>query len=367
MRRLSTTEVHAQKVTELGLDPDALDLTSIEAIAGALRRAASFLCPCTAHTLVRGVVRPLRGLIDDLEGIKNVAEDVLDAMIAYGDIVEYRDINGDLEHGTAPLLYVAPASFVARESGAILLLGIASDQLSALPDDLEARIEYVNHVRRLSPASGEDLRTVLSELGLIEISSRDWLRAPPIETAVEHLARLDRLLDSAQPSREVPGLSLLDPQRPVRYYRGRWVQPRSQSGRFVARRSQAYGSQLWCYVQLREGRPERLIDLPVAGSRWRGYDEAWRLQMAIDAQREEPQRFRIRPGPGGTYVMEFFSPVPMWAQRRWDAIGEPVLNSGCLFAYRLAEAEVTEELRFARDVLWLSDMTADSNRQGTNT
>jgi hypothetical protein len=46
----------------LALDPSALDLTSIEAIAGALRRAASFLCPCGAATLVRTVVRPLQGL-----------------------------------------------------------------------------------------------------------------------------------------------------------------------------------------------------------------------------------------------------------------------------------------------------------------
>lgn len=357
MRRLSVAEVHEQKISELGLDPSALDLTSIEAIAGALRRTASFLCPCTVPTLVRGVVRPLRGLVDDLDAMKAVVEDTLDAMIAHGDILEHDDMEDSPRHVNSAMLYAAPPAFVTRESGTMILLGIASDQLSALPDELEERIEYVNHLRRLNPTPGENLRDDLVQLGLIELSYTDWLRMPPIQTAEQHLSRLDCLLDAAQPSHDVPGLLLLDSERPVRYYRGRWVEPRSQSGRFVARRSQAYGAQLWCYVQVRNGNPERLIDFPIAGSRWRGYDEAWRLQIAIDAKRGEPQRFRVRPGPENTRVMEFFSPVPMWAQRRWDAVGEPVSSSGCLFAYRLTENELTEELRFAREVLWLEELT----------
>lgn len=357
MRRLSVAEVHEQKIAELGLDPSSLDLTSIEAIAGALRRTASFLCPCAAATLVRGVVRPLRGLVDNFEAVKFVVEDTLDAMIAHGDILEHRDAEESSGHKISALLYAAPAAFVTRESGTVILLGIASDQLSALPDDLQARIEYVNHLRRLSPIPGDNLRNDLVQLGLIELSYADWLRMPPVETAEQHLLCLDRLLDAVQPSRDVPGLLLMDSERPVRYYRGRWVEPHAQSGRFVARRSQAHGAQLWCYAQLRNGNPERLIDLPIIGSRWRGCDEAWRLQMAIDAKRGAPQQFRVRPGPGNTSVMEFFSPVPMWARRRWDALGEPVPSSGCLFAYRLAETELAEELRFTREELWLDELT----------
>ena len=357
MKQLSAAEVHAQKVAELGLDPGALDLTSVEAIAGALRRAAGFLCPCTAPTLVRGVVRPLRGLVDDLATIKTLVEETLEAMIAHGDILEHRDIEGEPGYGASSLLYAAPAGFVARESGALILLGVASDQPSAVPDDLEARVEYVNHVRRLPPSPGEDPRSELLQLGLIAISYSGWLRSPGRENCAQHFARHDRLLDAAQPSHDVPGVSLLDPTRSVRYYRGRWVEPRAQSGRFVARRSQAYGADVWCYLEMRDGNPERLIDLPAGGSRWRGCDEAWHLQMAIDARRGEPQRFRIRPGTQGTRVLEFFSPVPMWARRRWDAVGEPVSASGCLFAYRLGEAELAEEMRFARAALWLDEMT----------
>lgn len=357
MRQLTAADVHAEKVRELGLDPGSLDLTSVEAIAGALRRAASFLCPCTAATLVRSVVQPFRGIVDDIEAMKVLVEDTLEAMVAHGDVLEHRDVEQSADREAAALLYAAPASFVVRESGAVVLLGIAVDQLSALPDELGARIEYVSHVRRLNPAPGEDLHADLLQLGLVDVSYQGWLRAPPAETSIQHVSRLDRLLDSAIPSREVPGLVLLDPERSVRYYRGRWVEPRTQSGRFVARRSQAYGAHLWCYVHVREGIPERLVDFPLHGSRWRGCDEAWHLQMGIDACRGEPQRFRIRPGPANTRVMEFFSPVPMWARRRWDAIAEPVPSSGCLFAYKLPEAELGEEVRFARDVLWLAELT----------
>lgn len=361
MRRLTAAEVQVQKVTELGLDSSALDLTSVEAIAGALRRMASFLCPCAPATLVRGVVRPLRGLVENLEAIKEVVEETLEAMIAHGDIFEQHEVDED-SRSAAALLYAAPASFVTRQSGLVILLGLASDQLSALPDDLEARIQYVSHLRHLSPVPGENLSSELVQLGLMELSYNGWIKAPPDETAARHVLRFDALLGVAQPSRDIPGLLLLDAERPVRYYRGRWVQPKSQSGRFVARRSQAYGADLWCYVQLRDGSPERMIDLPIVGSRWRGCDEAWRLQMAIDAKRGEPQRFRVRSGPGSTRLIEFFSPVPMWARRRWDAIGEPVPSSGCLFAYRLNEPELGEELSFAHDALWLDELKGSLQR-----
>ncbi len=356
MRRLTVAEVHAQKVAELGLDSSALDLTSTEAIAGALRRMASVLCPCAGSTLVRGAVRPLRGLVEDLEVFKGMVVETLEAMIAHGDILEQLDVEANSGQGASTLLYAAPASFVARESGSVILLGVTHDQLSALPDEIAERVEYVRHFRRLSPLPGEDLREELGQFGLVQVSYDRWLKAPRPETPDQHLSGVNRLLEAAQPSRDVPGLLILDPERPVRYYHGRWIEVQSQSGRFVGRRDQAYGAMLWSYVQLCNGNPERLIDFPVAGSRWRGCDEAWRLQMAIDAQRGYPQRLKVRSGPRDTCVIEFFSPVPMWARRRLDAVGEPVSCSGCLFAYKLPQAECAEEVRFIHDKLWLEEL-----------
>ncbi|MBX3207424.1 MAG: hypothetical protein KF764_20415 [Labilithrix sp.] len=365
MRRLTAGEVHAQKIRELGLDPEALDLTTPEGLAGALRRAASYLCPCSAATLVRAVVRPLRGLVSDMEKAKLLVEETLEAMISHGDVLE----QPELQNGSPTarvLLYAAPASFVVRQSGLVVLLGVAVDQLSPLSADLEGRIQYLGHVRRLSPSSAtEDLRAELRQLGLVELASDTWLKGPKPSTATQAVAASDRALDSVPPSRDIPGLLLLDPTKSVRYYRGRWTEPRTQTGRFVARREQAYGADLWCYVDLSNGQPERMIDLPQRGSRWRGCDEAWHLQMAIDAQRGTAQHFRVSPTSDPDVVLlEFFSPIPGWARRRWDAIGEPTPSSGDdrlsgkgnLFAYRIAKVEIDEERQFAREALWLEEM-----------
>ncbi|HET9066736.1 MAG TPA: hypothetical protein VFN22_13025 [Gemmatimonadales bacterium] len=359
MRRLTAGEVHAQKIRELGLDSEALDLATPEGLAGALRRAAAFLCPCATATLVRAVVRPLRGLVPDMEKAKELVEETLEAMISHGDVLEQREMqDGPLT--ARLLLYTAPASFVVRQSGLVILLGVTADHLSPLPSDLEGRIQHFGHVRRLNPSSAtEDLRTELRQLGLLELASDVWLKGPKASTPTHAIAAIDRALDVVPPSRDIPGLLLLDPMKPVRYYRGRWTEPKTQTGRFVARRQQAYGADLWCYVHLVNGQPERMMDLPKHGSRWRGCDEAWHLQMAIDAERGTPQCFRVSPS-GDAVILEFFSPAPAWARRRWDAIGEPILSAGSLFAYRIAKAEIDEELSFLQETLWLDQTTTGS-------
>jgi len=64
MRRLTRLEVHETQTQALGLDPSALDLTSVECIAAALRRAAGILCPCPPKTLVSSVVQALQHLAE---------------------------------------------------------------------------------------------------------------------------------------------------------------------------------------------------------------------------------------------------------------------------------------------------------------
>ena len=353
MRRLTAPEVHATHVAQLGLDEAIVDLTSIEALAAALRRMANLQCPCSRVSLVSGVMKPLQHLVDEFEAVTEAVGDTLDAMISYGDLVECIEFEGDMGRGAPMLLYPAPPAFVARESGAVILVGSSADELSLLPDDLSARVEYDKHVRRLSPRVGEVLRDRLEEVGLTRIRRDRWLQTPPPTNAEEHLSKVNRHLEGAVPSRNVPGLSVLNPERPVRYYRGRWQDVKGHSGCFVARRSQAYGNDLWCYVQLKDGNPERLIDFPLPGSAWPGCDEAWRLQLAIDARRGAAQRYRVIPVSGHARVIQLFSPVPRWAQRRWDVVGQPVVSSGCLFAYRFPKREVAEELRFMREELWL--------------
>src|SRR6185369_14610935 len=102
-------QVHAKKIRDLGLDPEALDLTTPEGLAGALRRAAGYLCPCSAATLVRAVVRPLRGLVPDLDKAKEIVEETLESMISHGDVLEQSEVREGAPSGRV-LLYAAPAS-----------------------------------------------------------------------------------------------------------------------------------------------------------------------------------------------------------------------------------------------------------------
>ncbi|MGV8041429.1 MAG: hypothetical protein AB2L07_15685 [Thermoanaerobaculaceae bacterium] len=359
MKVLTPAEVHARKVAELGLDPTAVDLVTKEALAAALRRVACFLCPCSARTLLRAVLESLEGLADDVDVLAAQIESSLDALISYGDLIESSE-NGEATGSL--VLFLAPPSFVLRDSGMALLLGGQPDQHLVLPASLADRIEYRNHVRYLRPKDpSENLRQELDDLGLLELSLESWMRAPERLSPENYKQRMDALLNEAGRSGDIPGLSVLDPSQPVKYYRGRWTRPERLSGRFVARREQAYGADLWCYVELDSGVPNRLLDLPLAGSLYRGCDEAWRLQMAIDTIHGNNQLFRIQSGPGDSGLLQVFSPVPIWARRRWDAVGELVAAAGCLFAYRFVGTEIAEEARFAVDDLWLRDTDAGSH------
>lgn len=355
MRRLSADDVRDQKLRELGLSGKVRTLTDPAALASAFRRVAASLCPCSAATLIRAVHGPLRGLVPSMSAAKTLVEATLEAMVAHGDLLEQR-IDDPYDSNASALLDAAPPSFVVRQSGAVVLLGVDPEHSSSLPDELKVRVKHRGHVRLLLPTCGEDLKDELRQLGIIELSHKVWLKTPPRGTAYAHLQKREVLLNKATPSREIPGLRVLLPERPVRYYPKRWDYPNKHTGRYVARRSQAYGADLWCYVELRSGQPKRMIDLP-SRSTWRGCDEAWHLQMAIDATRREPQRFRVRRCERDAVLLEIFSPVPSWAQRRWDALGEPVPGAKYLFAYRIPNSEIDEELDFAREALWLAEET----------
>lgn len=350
MRMLSPSGVSKRAVETLGLDPALLDLTAVEAVACGLRRAAAFLCPCSGRTLVRSVFEPLRGVHEDA-GLLALVEDTLEAVVAHGDLLELHNPTHEATTGT--LLFVAPPSFVSRKSDAVMLLGIGPDGVFPLPESL-GTIEHQRHVR-IVKGKEADLGERLAELGLIELELSTWTKAPNRESAEEHLRRMRQLLMSSQACGDLPGLVLLNPETSVRYYRGRWVEPSRETGQFVGRRPQAYGADLWCYVDVEEGHAVRLVDLPTREDVGRGCDEAWRLQAAIDYVRGSPQLYRVRPGPGAFQFVDYFSPVPKWAHRRWETIGEPATCSGCLFTYKLSEAELDGEIKFAREYLWLRE------------
>lgn len=351
MKQINAAEIQKLGIENVGLDSSVLDFESPEAISALLRRAAGFHCPCPPATLVNVVLDTLSAIVDK-DDLREPVTSALESLISYGDLVEAEEVRGDADQA-ARLLYAAPPSFVAYQ-GFVFLVGICPDQVSVLPHDLEARIEYAAHIRRLRAAGNEDLLTDLTSLGLVSISLNSWLKTPTLMGAKDFLARFDVKLNQAGPSGSISGLRILDAALPVDYYRGRWKEPKSETGRFVGRRPKAYGADLWAYVQLEKGTPQKLVDLPQFELRWRACDEAWHLQSAVDASEGHPQQFRVRREAGGKRVaLDLFSPLPSWVTKRWDLVGEPVLITGCLFSYAFPEATAAAEIKFLSDYFWL--------------
>jgi hypothetical protein len=356
MRRINISELHELGVRSLGLDASSLDLTSVEGIAGALRRAAGFSCPCSEEELIAYVFQSIRDLVSNTEELRDLIDATLQALVGYGDLVECRMLAGDAANNSNTLLYLTPPSFVARRDGSVFLLGIAPDDLSPLPAQYLSRVERDGHVRRIQPLTEENLALCLVQFGFWELPLDQWLRTPLAEPARQYLTRFDERLGSSPPAGSIPGLRMLDPSKSVRFYPGRWTQLRNQTGKFVGRRPQAYGADLWCYAEIENGHIQKMLDFPQFEKRWRPCDEAWRLQSAIDACNSKPQHYRVRPGPTReTSVLDLFSPVPLWAQRRWDLTGHPTPRSGSLFSYVLPASALDEELRFLKSMLWLID------------
>ncbi len=339
----------------LPLSEDSTNVIDDELIAQILRRCAGFLCPCSAVTLHTAVMESLKHLVED-EDLSRRIEDVIDGLTMGGDLLELSQATTDDEVIRGTWLFATPPGFVIRKEGNIFLTGIVVDQDTYLPKDLSERIRYDGFMRMLVPKTNEDLADELAELGLQEISQDTWLKCPRKQAVSDLLSNLEHILRSGQRSGDIPDLKLLDSERPVNYYRGRWVDLKKQSGVFVARRPQEYGSPIWCLVEVQSGEAKKLLDFPLPKDRWRGCDVAWHLQMAMDHFRGVPQHYRIRYDTDEMFL-DFFSPIPLWAQRRLMIIGQKVSPEKCLISFKIPKDELEEEEQFLQEQLWLAHAT----------
>jgi hypothetical protein len=353
MQEISIKTIQELTLGSLGLDKVEYDATSVEAVAAQIRRAASFLCPCAPKTLVQAVVNVSKCVVEDPEHFRQKTKDVLEKMVAYGDLMEGGDWRSEGGERIA-VLYGVPPGFVIRESGQFLLFGIGTSGKISLPIDLEKQVEQRGYVRWLKESGDGNLAELLLECGLTQVASDTWLRLPPGRNYQDYLMAFDQRLAKSSNPGDLGSLSVIDPNTPVNYYRGRWHAASGESGRFVCRRPRPYGADLWCYVELDNGQPTRLLDLPIDATLNRGCDEAWRLQAAIDARSHNPQKVLAINRPDGLAQLCFHSPVPMWVQRRLDVLGKPVdASEGCLFSYVVDKAEVDHELDCLRRLMWM--------------
>ena len=336
---------------QLGL-PQSESVADDVYIAAVLRHCAGFLCPCSGTTLKTTVRESLHYLIDN-GGLDEQIDTAIENLTVGGDLLELNHVTTNDAAAKGTWIFAAPPGYVVRKTGSIFLTGVVEDQDTYLPKTLSERIRYKDCTRILVPESYEDLIGELAELGLQKISQDSWLKCPRAQSATEFLSGLKRRLLSGSRSGDIPDIQILDSARSITYYRGRWVAPKRHSGVFVARRPQQYGAPIWCFVELENGGPQRILDFPLPKERWRGCDTAWYLQSAIDYVRGTPQRYRRRNAPEGAYL-DFFSPLPLWTQRRLVIVGRKANAEKCLLSFWIPASELEEEERFLQKRLWLS-------------
>ena len=280
--RVTATEVLAGCRDTLAVPDNGGATLDEDLIATLARRSAGIHCPCSRATLRTSLLECMYGLPTNYDSLPAAINDAIEALIVGGDLLELADVVIDDSDVKQTWVFAAPPSFVIRPSGSVFLLGIVPDHDTFLPSTLAGRVLQRGYTRVLEPEPGEDLPCQLRELGLQQLSNSAWLRSPRTEDPTDMLSRHQQLLASQPPITGIPDIQILDSARPVTYYRGRWTDPTNHDGMFIARRPQEFGSPIWCLVELREGEPVRLLDFPLARTRWRGCDAAWYLQAAID-------------------------------------------------------------------------------------
>jgi len=353
---LSAAEASALSVRILGLDPDAVDLTSREGLSASLRRAASFMCPTSPSRLVSAVLGAVSPLSSVGEVTRESLADLLELIVAAGDLLELtRD-----EDRSIRLLYLGPPSYIEREPGMYLISGVRPFGVSLVDFELASLVEREGHTRaiRLDPV---DAAERLADAGLRPIERGRWVATPKPESAVSLIGRIKSRIDATPSSGGIEGLQVIDPSSKVRYYRGRWRAPKAgDTGDFTARRPQAYGADLWCVVRLDDGVPTRMIELPIDNSVVPGRDEAWRFQMAIDAERGVPQQFTVESSGSATaVVVKFFSPLPGFVERYLQLIGLSLQPAGALIAYRVPVGAMPSLIELLTSMVWMKSTSPE--------
>ena len=350
LRVLTPTSTIEATSAALQITPEITPASSYKLLSAAsLRRAASLMCPTTSSALisaVKNVLEPVSPIDDDS------LRETLDALVNLGDLVE--SVEQPFSHRQG-VIYLGQPRFIRRRSGEFILFGTRPDNLPLVGDALQDLVHETGYLRRIIDPDSE-VYTLLETYGLIEITEASWMESPEPVEATEFVEAYVRRLNQQSQSGPIDGLRILDPDSPPSFYRGRWRPPAaSDTGVFLARRRQGYGSDLWCLVELTAGEHHKLLDLPLSQMPGvRGCDEAWRLQAAIDTVNGNPQQLIIQRTGRGRVQLGLPTPPPKWLQRRWDLLGEPVHIPSALFAYEFAAEDTRDEVEFACTHLWMT-------------
>lgn len=321
-------------------------------LADLLRYAAGILCPCSRAVLRFALEESLSFLGPEISNLAERLDRLTEELIVVGDLLDLSNVATDDPDVKGTWVFAAPPSFIVRRNGNIFLNGIVPDHASFLPEDLKSRVDRSHATRFIQTGPGENLVERLTTHGLNHMQEDAWLRSPKYYAPDQLIKHFENQLATQPICGPITDLIILDHSKAVTYYRGRWCAPTSQSGTYVARRPQEFGASLWSVTELVDGIPTRFIDLPLTNYRWRGCDSAWHLQLAIDYCAGHPQQY-LRSETDGGARFDFFSPLPLWAQRRLMIFGNERPNNKSLFAHEVRNSEVENEEKYLQEHLWL--------------
>lgn len=352
VKLISPEQVIASTREALGLGAQNAGHAVDEALIAQLLRAIAWSnCPCHPSVLIREAERALQGLVPDADSLRARAIHVLDDLVATGDLLEPGQVSYAAEW-TKGLLFPAPPSFAMLNKETAQLFGVASEEELEGPPELIGRIVYDGSSRRVTARVGEALECTLRVAGLRELSMQAWLGEPDFASPKDFLAAAKQRLKRAEPAdASVDALEVFD-STSGGIYSACWVTPRDRSGLFVARRPKAYGSNLWMLVDLANGLITRLVHLPTNGSSFRGCDEAWQTQLALDSVNGNHQKYRVRQD-GGAVHLDMLFPLPRWAHRHMLVLGRQSSTFKSICTYQVPETLLSEAQSFLEQRLWL--------------
>lgn len=336
---------------QLSQTPTASD--GVALLAAVLRRAGGFMCPSPQAAILSAVKRALVTLPDMASELEEGLHEVFDALLVAGDFVDISSVSTPEGAENRSRIFCGPPSFLVIGERAYLF-GVAPDDASFLTATLQAKVRFDGPTRYLEVNPSADVASTLSGLGLRQHTEATWLSRITNDTPQTHLTHLLNRMERDGHPGQIPCVEILQHTAGLPLaYQQRWRAPATESGLYVARAPQEFGPTLWYIASLDQGHIERSMLLPLSGSGGRACDQAWRVQLAIDATSGNPARYSMREEADG-YRVRLSFPIPLSARRRLLYLGG--LNNvgtgqpGTFFLPRAAQQAAEN---FLRSSLWL--------------
>jgi hypothetical protein len=320
--------------------------------AATARRLCGFMCPCAPRDVITAIERSLSRLADPQLDLRAIARDAIDDLLASGDLLELDQVKLVGADHEPNWLFCAPPSFIPRGKR-IYITGIAPDDASFLTLSLRERVVCEGGTRFIS-LLGDDgnLEPTLASHGLRRLDPQRWLAGRQQVKASVVVSDAQRRLLAEGSVGHLEGLSVLTHRHAQRKgYSARWRDLKDESGLHIARLPKTYGSALWVLIDAERGVVKRSLLLPLRGSRSRACDDAWRLQLAIDAHEGHPAGYRIQKDGDGASMQGDF-PLPMEARRRLVLIGGRRQAVGQHYGYWIPQSQLEAEERYLQQHLW---------------